>query len=189
MLLGADRQYLERNGYTTYRFYVFIICVICVNVPSIAFQLKSRGTSVYVFLNTVNRRNSSLARVFSVFSSEARDEFFRFLQRITLSPTLVDPALVSVIRVVDGQDTGLSAQPAEQPTSDRHRPELHLQSALVQASVFLKLQPTGQLKRTRPLTSYPVSQWRVLPTKSRSWSRVFTDQEGLKCVLQNSRLL
>ena len=43
---------------------------------------------------------------------------------ITLSPTLVDPALVSVIRAVDGQDTGLSAQPAEQPTSDRHRPGL-----------------------------------------------------------------
>ena len=33
--------------------------------------------------------------------------------KVTLSPTLVDPALVSVIRVVDGQDTGLSAQPAE----------------------------------------------------------------------------
>ena len=32
---------------------------------------------------------------------------------ITLSPTLMDPALVSVVRVVDGQDTGLSAQPAE----------------------------------------------------------------------------
>ena len=31
---------------------------------------------------------------------------------------------MSVIRVVDGQDTGLSAQPAEQPTSDRHRPGL-----------------------------------------------------------------
>ena len=43
---------------------------------------------------------------------------------ITLSPTLVDPALVSIIRVVDGQDTGLSAQLAEQPTSDRHRPGL-----------------------------------------------------------------
>ena len=43
---------------------------------------------------------------------------------ITLSPTLVDLALVSVIRVVDGQDTGLSAQPAEQPTSDQHRPGL-----------------------------------------------------------------
>ena len=43
---------------------------------------------------------------------------------ITLNPTLVDPALVSVIRVVDGQDTGLSAQPAEQPTSDQHQPGL-----------------------------------------------------------------
>ena len=32
---------------------------------------------------------------------------------VTLSPTLVDPAHVSVIRAVDGQDTGLSAQPAE----------------------------------------------------------------------------
>ena len=31
---------------------------------------------------------------------------------------------MSVIRAVDGQDTGLSAQPAEQPTSDRHRPGL-----------------------------------------------------------------
>ena len=40
---------------------------------------------------------------------------------LTLSPTLVDPALVSVIRAVDGQDTGLSAQLAEQQTSDRHR--------------------------------------------------------------------
>ena len=38
----------------------------------------------------------------------------------------MDPARVSVIRAVDGQDTGLSAQPAEkeEPTSDRHRPGL-----------------------------------------------------------------
>ena len=33
--------------------------------------------------------------------------------KVTLSPTLVDPARVSVIRTVDGQDTGLSAQLAE----------------------------------------------------------------------------
>ena len=32
---------------------------------------------------------------------------------VTLSPTLVDPARVSVIRAVDGQDTGLSTQLAE----------------------------------------------------------------------------
>ena len=33
---------------------------------------------------------------------------------------------MSAIRAVDGQDTGLSAQPAEkeEPTSDRHRPGL-----------------------------------------------------------------
>ena len=33
--------------------------------------------------------------------------------KVTLSPTLVDLGRVSVIRAVDGQDTGLSAQPAE----------------------------------------------------------------------------
>ena len=33
---------------------------------------------------------------------------------VTLSPILVDLAHVSVIRAVDGQDTGLSAQPAEE---------------------------------------------------------------------------
>ena len=45
---------------------------------------------------------------------------------VTLSPTLEDPARVSVIRAVDGQDTGLSAQLAEKEelTSDRHRPGL-----------------------------------------------------------------
>ena len=107
---------------------------------------------------------------------------------ITLSPSLVDPALVSVIRVVDGQDTGLSAQPTEQPTSDRHRPGLSSSERTGPGFGFFH-QPTGQLKRTRPLTSYPVSQSRFLPTKSRSWSHVFTDQEGRKCVLQNSHLL
>ena len=41
----------------------------------------------------------------------------------------------------------------------------NLQSALVQAPLLLKHQPAGQLKRTRPLTSYPVSQSRsFLPT-------------------------
>ena len=32
---------------------------------------------------------------------------------ITLSPSLVDPAMMSVVREVDGQETGLSVQPAE----------------------------------------------------------------------------
>ena len=79
---------------------------------------------------------------------------------ITLSPSLVDPALVSVVREVDGQETGLSVQPAEK----KNRPGLNLQSALAQASLLSKHQPTGYLKRTRPLTPYPVSQSRVLPT-------------------------
>ena len=86
------------------------------------------------------------------------------LSLVTLSPTLVDPALVSVIRAVDGQDTGLSAQPAEQPTSDRHRPGLSSSERTGPGFSAFKHQPTGQLKRTRPLTSYPVSQSCVLPT-------------------------
>ena len=71
---------------------------------------------------------------------------------------------MSVIRAVDGQDTGLSAQPAEQQLQTGIDQDFHLQSALVQASLLLKHQPTGQLKRTRPLTSDPASQSRVLPT-------------------------
>ena len=58
----------------------------------------------------------------------------------------------------------LSVQPAEKKNRLQTGQEFHLQSALVQASLLLKHQPTGQLKRTRPLMSYPVSQSRVLPT-------------------------
>ena len=36
----------------------------------------------------------------------------------------MDPTFVSVVRAVDIQDTGLSAQLAEQPIPDRHRPGL-----------------------------------------------------------------
>ena len=42
-----------------------------------------------------------------------RTSYLQHRRNFTLSPTLVDPARVSVIRAVDGQDTGLSAQPAE----------------------------------------------------------------------------
>ena len=45
---------------------------------------------------------------------------------VTLSPTLVDPARVSVIRVVDGQDTGLSAQPAENRLQTGTDQDFHL---------------------------------------------------------------
>ena len=78
-------------------------------------------------------------------SSEARDELCRFLQN-TLSPTLMDPARVSVVRAVDGQETGLSVQPAEKMNRLQTGQEYHLQSALAQASLFLKQQPAGQLK-------------------------------------------
>ena len=42
-----------------------------------------------------------------------RTSYLRHRRNFTLSPTLVDPSRVSVIRAVDAQDTGLSAQPAE----------------------------------------------------------------------------
>ena len=42
-----------------------------------------------------------------------RTSYLQHRRKFTLSPTLVDPARVSVIRAVDGQDTGLSAQPTE----------------------------------------------------------------------------
>ena len=74
----------------------------------------------------------------------------------TLSSSLMDPAFVSVVRAVDGQETGLSVQPA----AKKNRPGISSQSTLVQAFLLLMHQPTGQLKRTRPLTSYPVSQSR-----------------------------
>ena len=57
----------------------------------------------------------------------------------------MDPARVSVVRAVDGQETGLSVQPAEKNRLQTGQ-EFHLQSALVQAYLLLKHQPTGQLK-------------------------------------------
>ena len=69
-------------------------------------------------------------------------DFFR-----TLSvPPFMDPALVSVVRAEDGQETGLSVQPAEKMNRLQTGQEYHLQSALAQASMFLKQQPAGQLK-------------------------------------------
>ena len=124
---------------------------ITIEMSFLVLQIKSRTTSIYVVLNTVFKgipleevhssertgtdfsavrlQSHQPARVLMFFhqkhemnSSEICIEGTSSL--VTFSPTLVDPALVSVIRAVDGQDTGLSAQPAEQPTSDRHRPGL-----------------------------------------------------------------
>ena len=41
---------------------------------------------------------------------------------ITLSPSLVDPAMMSVVREVDGQETGLSVQPARTSSTERTGP-------------------------------------------------------------------
>ena len=57
-----------------------------------------------------SERTGNQPRVFSVF---IRTSYLQHRRYFTLSPTLVDPARVSVIRAVDGQDTGLSAQLAE----------------------------------------------------------------------------
>ena len=108
---------------------------------------------------------------------------------ITLSPSLVDPTLVSVIRAVDGQDTGLSAQPAEQPTSDRHRPGLS--SSERTGPGFSAFKASADRPAQKNATSDVISSQPIAcpSDQSRSRSCVFTDQEGRKCVLQNSRLL
>ena len=70
---------------------------------------------------------------------------------------------MSVIREVDGQDTGLSAQPAEQPTSDRHRPGLSSSERTGPGFSVFKAS-ADRPAQMRSLTSYPVSQSHVLPT-------------------------
>ena len=45
---------------------------------------------------------------------------------------------MSIVRAVDGQETGLSVQPAEKKNRLQTGQEFHLQSALVQASLLLK---------------------------------------------------
>ena len=51
---------------------------------------------------------------------------------------------MSVVRAVDGQDTGLSAQPAEQPTSDQHRPGLSSSEGTGPGFSAFKHQPTDR---------------------------------------------
>ena len=53
---------------------------------------------------------------------------------------------MSVIRAVDGQDTGLSVHLAEKKNRLQSGQDFHLQSTLVKASLLLKHQLTGQLK-------------------------------------------
>ena len=81
----------------------------------------------------------------SIFSSEARGEFFRSLQ-LTSSIYYIEGTLSLSVPPVDGQETGLSVQPAEKKNQLQTDQEFHLQSALVQDSLLIKHQPTGQLK-------------------------------------------
>ena len=113
----------------------------------------------------------------------------RTLSLVTLSPTLGDPTLVSVIRAVDGQDTGLSAQPAEQLTSDRHRPGLS--SSERTGPGFSAFKSSADRPAQKNVTSDVISSQPIayLSDQSGSRSHVFSDQEGRKCVLQNSHLL
>ena len=86
-----------------------------------------------------------------------------------ISPSLADPALLSVVRVVDGQVSWFYHERKKkfiyrasylirvhwyrlETGTDQY---FQQQSTLVQASLLLKHQPTGQLERTRLLTSYP----------------------------------
>ena len=71
----------------------------------------------------------------------------------TLSPTLVDPALVSVVGVVDGQSTsgspGLSEQPAEKRKKKRRLPvpsQSIRTSRLSLLTDFLQILPTRSLR-------------------------------------------
>ena len=80
-----------------------------------------------------------------------------------ISPSLADPALLSVVGVVDGQFTGFITKEGRNYIYRVHRSRLLCFKSISR--------PASQLKRTRPLTSYPVSQSRVLSTKSQSWSR------------------
>ena len=107
---------------------------------------------------------------------------------ITLSPSLVDPALVSVVREVDGQETGLSVQLAEKKN--------RLQTARTTSTErtgpgFSAFKASADRPAQKNATSDVISsQPIVCPSdQPRSWSHVFTDQKGRKCVLQNSRLL
>ena len=81
-----------------------------------------------------------------------------------ISPSLADPALLSVVGVVDGQFTGFY--------HERRKEFIHTSTERTGPGFSaLKASAGRPAEKTRPLTSYPVSQSRVLPTESRSWSR------------------
>ena len=98
--------------------------------------------------------HSRLRRTVISISRPASSSSTDFTIEGDISPSLADPALLSVVGVVDGQFAGFI-------TKEEGFSSTHLQNALVQAFKALADRP---VQRTRPLTSYPVSQSRVLPT-------------------------
>ena len=94
-----------------------------------------------------------------------------------ISPSLADPALLSVVGVVDGQFTGFITKKEGISSTERTGPGF---------SAF-KASAGRPAKRTRPLTSYPASQSRVLPTESRSWSRDSPTSHEVNHVIHRTR--
>ena len=63
----------------------------------------------------------------------------------------MDPALVSVVRAVDGQETGLSVQPAEKKNRLKSGQEFHLQSALGSSRPASKKNATSDVISSQPI--------------------------------------
>ena len=116
-------------------------------------QSHQPSSSIWCFLIR------SMRWILQISSTDLSSIFYIEGTFVTLSPTLMDPAVVSVVRAVDGQETGLSVQPAEK----KNRLQTGISSTECTGPGFsaFKASADRPAKRTRPLTSYPVSQSRV----------------------------
>ena len=99
-----------------------------------------------------------------------------------ISPSLTDPALLSVVGFVDGQFTGFIT---------KERRNFIYTSTECTGPGFSALKASAGRPAQKNATSDVISSQPIAcpSNQSRSRSRVFTDQEGRKCILQNSRLL
>ena len=97
--------------------------------------------------------HSRLRRTNISISQPASSSSTDFTIEGDISPSLADPALLSVVGVVDGQFAGFI-------TKERM---IFIYTSTAGFSAFKAL-ADWPVQRTRPLTSYPVSQSRVLPT-------------------------
>ena len=99
-----------------------------------------------------------------------------------ISPSLADPALLSVVGVVDGQFTSFITKGRKKfiyTSTERTGPGFSAFKASAD-------RPAQKNATSDVISSQPIA---CPSDQSRSRSRVFTDQQGRKCVLQNSRLL